>query len=468
MENSKLADLLKSLETKELRAFLDFVKSPYFNQNQDLVLFCQQLLKAAPAFEGEAIDRYFIWGKLYPGEPYDHKKMGYLMSFLLKLAERFLGQVHYEQDHSLVSFHSLSALHERNLEKHYRQVKKGLGKKLEKSPYRNASFFLQNYRMEELESRQFTKSRLRAFDPSLQDSVNYLDNYYLIAKLKLSCELINRQKILSADYDIRLVDELLAYLNSYPNELAPAVALWRQILLILTDPEQALHFTRFQEQLEQHSGLFPQLELREILGYAQNYCIRQIKKGHDTFSAELFTIYQRGLEYNVFIEDGYLSPWIFKNIVSVALRLKKYQWIEDFIEEYIEKLAPDFKETAYAYNQGYLFYHQKKYESALKSLNRVEFTDVYYSLDTRKIMLMTYWEQGAWEPLISLIASFRIYLIRNKLISEGNREAYSNFLKSVKKLFRYREQGKGEAESLRKEIATTRPIVERDWLLSQI
>ncbi|MFT4761074.1 MAG: hypothetical protein ACI9XO_003786 [Paraglaciecola sp.] len=50
MENSKLVQLLKTFSTQELREFKDFMQSPLFNKNQDLVDFYLYLKKIAPNF----------------------------------------------------------------------------------------------------------------------------------------------------------------------------------------------------------------------------------------------------------------------------------------------------------------------------------------------------------------------------------------------------------------------------------
>ena len=81
MENSKLIALLKTFNTQELRAFKDFVASPYFNKNQELVLFYDYLKKIAPKFPLKKISRESIYNNLFPKKEYDDKHMNYLMSF---------------------------------------------------------------------------------------------------------------------------------------------------------------------------------------------------------------------------------------------------------------------------------------------------------------------------------------------------------------------------------------------------
>jgi hypothetical protein len=80
------------------------------------------------------------------------------------------------------------------------------------------------------------------------------------------------------------------------------------------------------------------------------------------------------------------------------------------------------------------------------------------------MMLMIYFEQGAEEAMVSLIAAFRTYLRRNKLISESNREAYSNFINLLNAIYKRSES----PEKLVEKIANTQPLVEENWLQKKV
>lgn len=465
MKNSKLISVLGSLEKKEWKALAEFLASPYFNKNKDLCRLLELLRKEFPAFDPDRTDRYFIWRKLFPRKAPEEQEIKYLMSSLLRLVERFLGQQDFESVPMLQEFHIINACEERNLGKHYRLYRKRLEKAAREHPYRNEHFYLHQHQLAGVAAKYFWKQQVRTFDQNLQDTVNFLDDFYLITKLRLTCELINRQNILSSSYDIRLVDELLSYLGHYDYESVPAMDIYYRILLLLTSEPTHDQFRRLKKLLATHLSLFPDREKKEIYSYAQNFCIQMIKKGEHEFLEELFQLYQTGLDQDLLMEDGVLSPWKFKNIVSGGLRLGYFEWVEKFIRDYHAYLPEDFRETAMQYNQANLLYHKGRHHEAMRLLSRVEFSDVFYSLDTRKMMLMIYFELGETEALLSLIASFRLYLRRNKLISERNRKAYKHFVSAVQTLFRM-EEGKSDVD-FEKYIGEMQPVVEEEWLLKK-
>jgi len=71
MQNSKLIELLKTFSTKELRECGDFVQSPFFNYNEEVVLFYNHLRKLAPNFSAKKTERETVYKSLFPKKRYD-------------------------------------------------------------------------------------------------------------------------------------------------------------------------------------------------------------------------------------------------------------------------------------------------------------------------------------------------------------------------------------------------------------
>ena len=64
----------------------------------------------------------------------------------------------------------------------------------------------------------------------------------------------------------------------------------------------------------------------------------------------------------------------------------------DFIELHLHHLPPNERDNAHTYNSAMLCYYRKQYRQAVKLLQTVEFTDLYYQLDARSILLKVYFE----------------------------------------------------------------------------
>ncbi len=198
-----------------------------------------------------------------------------------------------------------------------------------------------------------------------------------------------------------------------------------------------------------------------MYSYAINYCIRRVNQGAPEFLEELFKQYLKSLDAGTLMENGFLSPWAYKNIIGVGLRLKKFGWTEDFIRQYNEKLGPDFRANALHYNLAELYYYKKEHDQALTHLNKVEFSDIYYNLDTKKMMLKIYYELDEIDALLSLLASFKMFLKRTKLISASNKVAYLNFVQALTLLAR---KEKRVIPTVQQMIASPEPLGDRAWL----
>lgn len=469
MINSKLLDLLKTFSSRDFRRFDSFLRSPYFNTDEDLVRLHDYIRKQAPRFSEKKMSRIHVWKQLFAGKKFDDKAFSYLMNHLLGLGEQFLGMEQYHADPPRPEVDILAALENRRLDKHYRSTFKRIDQALDRQPFRTERFHQLQFEVAGNAIRFQSRRQARTYDRHLVEAVGHLDHYYLTARLRLTCELVNRQSILAEPYDSGQVDALLLYNNAMIREnpgQVPAVALYHQLLLLLTQPEDGQHFRRLKGLMEEFLHLVTEDERPELYSYAQNYCIRRIRQGHSHYLDELFDLYRTGLETGYLLEDGVLSAWKYKNIASVGLRVKAFDWVEGFINDYLPLLPEEFRDTAYAYNKAFLNYSRGNLQQALRLLLQVEFNDVFFSLDTRKMMLMIYYEQDAEEPMLSLIASFRTYLRRNKLISENNRKSYNNFLNLLNAIYKAADpMALGSREALQAEIRGTQPLVEESWLL---
>ncbi len=464
MEKSKIIAALKTFSTPELRELGVFVASPFFNKNEELIRFYTYLKKYAPHFPPKKIEREYVFRQLYPKKKYDPKQLNYLLSDLGKLLVQFLGYQNYKSDQVLEQYHILTALVNRNLEKEYQQRFKKTIKLLEGNSLRNTQYYYHRYLLAEVEEQHFKKQKKRVFDPQLQEVSDYFDWYYLSKKLEHTVEMLDRQRLIANDYELRLVDELMPYLQKNDYTTHPPIALNQAIYLLLKN-QDAPSFFHLKELLERDASYFSEAELQQFYLAAINFCVRQVRRGNTLFQAELLTLYEKGISSRILYEDDYLSPWAFKNAVKLGIVMKRMSWTTQFITDYYQALAPSFQKDAYHFNLAELAYARKDYPKAQTHLNEVAFSDIFYGLGTRVLLLKIYWETNEIESLLALIASFKIYLRRDKLLSTELQTSYLNFLKILS------EMQKLTIEKRANLIATIQdmsPVISKTWLLEQL
>lgn len=466
MKQSKLLELLGTFSRRDWNRFQDFVASPYFNRNADLQRLAGWLADSAPAFSD--VSREAAWVAVYPDRPVDQRRLNHLMSWLLSLGEQYLGMQHLSQNTFELEWQTGEALLARGLDKHYHFNMDRLRRQLESSPFRDAAHFLQWYRLSDLNLRAYTNQvTARHTDDYLQEAADHLDFFYLTEKLKYACAMLNNQAIVTSAYQFHFVEEVRRFVATHPlPPEAPGVAIYFRIFQMLTQEHGDADFQEIRRLLQLHAGRFPHAEMAWLYGYALNYCIRQIRNVREAYVQEALTLYEEGIATGILLtERGQLSPWHFKNIVKLALRLRRFEWTEQFIREKSNLLEAGFQADALHYNLADLYFFTGRYNEALEHLIQVEFTDVHYNLGAKEMLAKIYFETEAYDALESLLHAFKTYLQRNRIITEDVRKAYLNFIKLLH--IRLRAIG-DQLPSLRARIEKTDLLTAKSWLLEQI
>lgn len=465
MEKSKIITLLRTLSRPEMYAFNDFVASPFFNKKEELVRMLAILTDEGQVLPDGSLAKEEVYRRLFPGQPYDDKHLRYLASDLSKLAEKFLAYRKQEEDPVQSDLHLLSCYLERSLDKHYEQTRARIQQRLEAAPYSDSTFFYQQLSFAEIEERRFGEKFRRRFDPTIQYASNFLDCYYFIKKLKYSCDMLDRQSLLQGEYQLNLSENLIDHLVDNQFFQQELITLYYTVLVALLEEEQEEHFTQLKSLLTSHSEKIAPGELKEFYFYGINYCARKIRQGKEKYVPEALDLYVDGINRGILIEKNYLTPWTFTNVVKLALRLKRYDWIEEFIPKYAEMLPADFRQNALHYNLAELYYYTRDFDQALHHLNQVKLSDLNFHLGARVILAKVYFETGEEEALLSLIAAFSIFLKRNKEISNQLKKTYLNFCDI---LFQILKRNPRKLPALRERISRTELLTDRAWLAALV
>jgi len=142
--------------------------------------------------------------------------------------------------------------------------------------------------------------------------------------------------------------------------------------------------------------------------------------------------------------------------------------VENFINNFNYKIPDLYRENAVTFNLAQLFFYQKKYDRVIEKLRNVEYEDVSYNLNSKTMLLTTYYETEELEPLYSLFDSFRTYINRQNNIPKDRKENYKNLIKFTKKLTRIMPGDEAAIKRLEAEIHETRNVASLKWLQEKI
>lgn len=467
MFENKLTTTLGNFSKYELNQFRKYILSPFFNENEDLLVLFDTLLPFFKKKTDVALDKEAIWVKIFSQKKYNDTKFRRLNSDLLKLAEGFIAYNLYNQSPIVPQLFLLKAIEERgfqNLENTNIKQAKNLQ---ERHPYRNADYYYNEYQLQVELGTMNTKQFQRNEQVNIDKIVDNLDYFYLSEKLKYYCELTNYKRVFKVDYEPLFIDDILNHLGNVSYDHVPVIAIYYRILLTL-EKEEEEHYYKLCELLEQHAEKFPIEEARMMYGFAQNYCIKKINVGKPDYLKELFKLYQTVLRKKIIFVNGELSPWDYKNIVTVGTRIGEFDWTQDFISEYKAFLPKDFRENAYTFNLSKLYFIQKKYDMVIQLLLTVEYQDVFYLLDSKTMLLKTYYELQEDDALYNLLDSFKVLLSRKKVVAPQYRTNYMNLLKHTRKLVEIRNGQKEKLPALKEAIVKDSNVADLGWLKEKI
>jgi len=462
MKKSKLIDLLTTFSKEELKSFYNFVESPYFNKKKELIPFYKYLYRQAPDFPERKVNRLSVYAHLYPEKKYDEKHLGYLMSYLSKLAEQFISIEKFNQSDIYPDYYLISSLVDRKLDKYYKQESRKALSKLASQHERNSDYYMKQYLLSDAAKRYFSIQNQRKKDPNLQKSSDYLDLFYLTKKFQYSCEMYNRKIVLATEYEPKLIHYLQESIKNTEIIHEPVIAIYNIIMRLLNENPNHEDFIALRKSIVTYSKQLSNEDLHEIYQYAINFCARMIRKGKNEYVENALELYIEGIEGEIFFEHGYLSAWAYTNVIKLATILKRYDWIEEFIYNQNEKLPEKLRENALHYNLAELYYGKRDFDKAINHLNKVKFSDLIIHLGSREILAKIYYETDEEEALLSLIASFSIFLKRNKNMSTNVKTPYLNFCDLLNQLMRRNPK---KIQKIHQKIKTTSPVTSRTWLL---
>ncbi|MEM7370204.1 MAG: hypothetical protein AAF587_16470 [Bacteroidota bacterium] len=441
MRHSKLFSTLLALSAKELKQLEASLHTLKSSTGQELLSFFQ-LLKKRLGDPDYKLDKAQLFRSIYGDSvPYQEKRIRVLISQLFQHIHTYLAQVELAKYPVREDLLALAQFRKRRIEDVFGKQYKKIKRLMQESPQRDSDHYFATYELAKEANGFYGQQHLRKLDDSLQVKMDSLDAWYLGQKLKESCEMLNRQNVFSVDFQNPMIKEILTFLQEGDHEFwqIPSIQVYYQIYLCLADGRDE-QYQSLVDLLDRLFSFFQPEEARGLYKHAQNFCIRRINQGESEYLFEIFKLYRQQLANEIIFDRGELAHTDYKNIVTVALRLKEYDWVEDFIHQYKERVQASFRENVFNFSLASYFFETDQSKQAIRLLQGVEFTDVYYQISARQLLLRIYYESNELESALYQIDSFGGFLRRNKEISAKNRTQQTNFLRWLKHLIRLKDR----------------------------
>lgn len=467
MKNKKVYIVIESFTKLEENRCRKFIVSPYFNKNDGIIKLFEVALEQKKVADFQDFSEEEIWQKLEPTKPFNPVRLRKYFSDLLKLIERFIAQEEYERKPIHKASLLLHGINNRKLEKLYAGSIRTAEKLSTEQKKQSIDGYFYNYRIEQ-QINTLTKGHDVFLDYNLDKISLNLDIYYLIEKLKLYCDLLSLKLQKNTEKDFFLMEPIINHVETHDYGHVPQLMIYYHMMRALKEQDNTQHYEKLRRLLEKHGGEFDPQDATLMYNFAINYIVVKINSGYPEFLSEYFELYKDLLNKRLIFENGLLPASHFFNVITTALRLKEYTWTEGFIEEYKVYLNEKEQENVVAYAKAQFSFYQKDFPKVLEILRFVELNDLGRKLNSKVMLITTYFELREFEALHSLTESFRTFLSRNTQLQKNKKALYLNLIKFVKKFIQIPDSDKAALLVLRQKVEQSGATANSAWLLEKI
>jgi hypothetical protein len=416
-------------------------------------------------FEEDYTDAKALFAAVYKNKPYNDKILRNALYALNKQIEKIIMLRFIQNDPAISNYILMNHCFQFNLTKEYNGY---LLKLKQQNEISDSNHLLYAYLSQKIHLEYLEEKKRQFIQEELIKKDQLLDSYYFKEKLWNLFEIEVYKNIYHFEYAPLLRDNI-HQIETFRFSFAQSSVQFLKLLLQMFEAfDQDEYFYQALNLLKETYQSIPKKDLRLYYIAIINYAIKKFNTGKKEYRKELFNIYNLQIEHGVLLnEKNFIEPYAYKNIITIALQNKEYPWTKKFIEDYKEFLPKEERENAYQYNLANYYYFTGNFKKCLQLLQTVQFTDVYYNLDARSIILKIYFEEKEWDLLHDHTFAFKAFVLRQKDISDYHKKGYLNLIKWSNKLSHSVFDSK-KRSVLAEKIAGEKNIRELKWLMEQI
>lgn len=483
MKKTKIIEILKTFDKKEMREFEKFLNSSFFTKglkvSPEKLLKLFQIFKTNyPGFNSVNFTKGNIFGILYGDREYNDEIIRNLISALTKLAEEFLTYSAFRMDKFENKKFLLEALINKKLDKFYEEHKRAAERILEMRK-KNDSLYYNIFRLKVLELEFHVQRGIMLSHESHQEILDSFIHYFLTKALNIYSFLIDEEWFSKKKFKLVLFNEITKHLKENPYPQLPLIAIYHTILMLFYRQKEK-YYKKLKELRDKYVNELDKNILIEIHSCLSNYINSINTKGDLNNLKEHFKLDKDFIKQNLADTMDYFPYQYFVTIVKNSTYNKEYEWTEKFINDYKDRLDPKHKSFVLNISYARLFFANGNYNKSLECLSKINIEYTYDKQQIKNLMLKIYYETSSFDSALSLIDSTKHFLSREKNIFENIMSRNIIFVNCVDKLIKLKLSNQdyknnvhyvrnlGKYHQLEKEIKNSNLVYEKNWLLEKI
>lgn len=483
-----LFDTLRTFSIIELKRFGWFISSRGNNGRKELVTLYYSIRKLHPFYRIDRKEEINIYKKIYPDLEYKETTMRILMHLLCQLAYDFLAIENLKKKQIIKDECLREEFLKRDLLSHaekklHADINFLYGRKeIDKEHFLDL-FFLETDRFNILSKTTRVKRarKLLGEKDALAKRGYSLVSYFALGLINEKDNLNKLMRNIGDDISIEPLEEivscikfdnLIAILKKINPKLAFIFDIYQSQVEVFSDTEDEEKYNKLKSLVLKYQHRLSKNEMQYLYIRLFDYNIQKRKqKGQMVkYDKELFSLYKNYIENRIYL-GGYkerLQSALFRNILLVGLRLKKFDWIREQMLSKSIRLEQAKGRILRQYAEAEILFAEGNITESLSITKKIEKLSSEFKIDIRTLFLRTMYEMGANEELLVKAKNALDYLYSNKMIDSAHRRRHMNFTKALIKIARIRVNNKvHELRKLRYGIKIAKYIVFKEWLIEK-
>lgn len=415
IEGTKLWKLFSSFSKEERDQFLRWLKYELDGKAQYIHLLAGFLAgMEAPPLRSE------VWAHLYPDQAYDDARLRKLFRDLLRNLEEYLSIASFRKKESLKALLLLEDLKDRDrpevFHSTFRRVYAGLDQQ-SVLPVEDSRIKYRMFRvLQEFLGRELPQS---TFDSGSQDAVAPLAAQGRLLDEWLTQELI-AFKLYALSFEQQGYGNLQSTLARYFLQSADLVPHLPGSSPIAHAFFQVMELLQSRTFLEGEKGLELMKEIRRNAPSEQakvffllllNHHAQLMNKALSPETQSFIEgLYDWGLEDGLLLEDQYLSPRHYRNLVSILLINKQPEKAYRYVEQLRQQIAPEEREPEYLLARARCLFAMGLYREVISILASTQFTDELTEVQARVMLIQSYFERSTIDDYDWLSAQVKQFI----------------------------------------------------------
>jgi hypothetical protein len=485
MLKSKAIEIIKTFSAGELKEFGLFIGSAYFNTNKNLVRLYKVISKNHKNLDSEKITEEYLYTKIFPAKKYNYGIMKNLMSELSGLSEKFLiinrnnNEIKGTRQKALL----LSEYDKRGLDVYFKNVSEKLeehlkGAKIDEEYYEDnywvnstiTSFFL-----ERSDVKNYFNGVLKKGELVLSYIVSILSDE---AVIKFNLEHAYNKKpevdFVSSLVESIQIEKLIDFLenNNISNKTDVIIKL-KTILLLMKDDQDEVYYS-LRDEIYNNPGLYTNRMLHTFFANTLlTYTEKRASQGSNEFFREKYNLMKKMFSMVKMNSEGvgHLFHSIYLDFILSAIKLGELDYAEGFARDFVKHIDPFMRDVADHLGKAYIYAAKENYEACIGELAVTSQADFHIKLRTKFLYLKCYFELKMFEQGLSMVDSFKKFIVDTKEIHPDFRRQLIDSCKSYNSLFKISASEESyTVEKLDKQIEFIKrsSILSKQWHLDKM